>query len=92
MSEKRVVIVRESAGLTKTSDKKTVEALNKYIERPSGSTVLILCDSSPDKRKKVYKTLKEQGAIVDYDKLNKIDLENGLAAGLSWQANGQARG
>ena len=28
MSEKRVVIVRESAGLTKTSDKKTVEALN----------------------------------------------------------------
>lgn len=75
MSEKRVIIVRESAGLTKTSDKKIVEALNKYIERPSGSTVLILCDSSPDKRKKIYKTLKEQGAIVDYDKLNKIDLE-----------------
>lgn len=75
MSEKRVVIIREGTGLTKISDKKTVDALNRYIDRPAETTVLILCDSSPDKRKKIYKTLKSQNAIVDFEKLSKIDLE-----------------
>ncbi|MEG0378799.1 MAG: DNA polymerase III subunit delta, partial [Eubacterium sp.] len=75
MSEKRVIIIREGTGLTKMSDKKTVDTLNKYIDHPADTTVLILCDSTPDKRKKLYKTLKNQNTIVDFEKLGKIDLE-----------------
>ena len=36
-------------------------------------------DSKPDKRKKVYKTLKKVAAVVDYEKLNMVELENWIA-------------
>lgn len=75
MSQKRVVIIREETGIVKSSDKKTVAAIEKYLNNPSPSTVLIFYDQLPDKRKKIYKTLKEKAVIVDYQKLNRLELQ-----------------
>lgn len=79
MSEHRVVVLREETGLCHSSDTKTVNAFCAYLENPEPSTILIVHDSKPDKRKKVYKTLKKVAAVVDYEKLNMVELENWIA-------------
>ena len=75
MSERRVVVVREAAQLLKISDKSGMDRVEVYLKNPSPTTVLIVYDKSPDKRKKLYKLFKAQAEIVEYDKLNRTELE-----------------
>ncbi|MEG0509025.1 MAG: DNA polymerase III subunit delta, partial [Eubacterium sp.] len=83
MSDKRIVIIREETLITKTSDKNVIDTLCHYIEKPSPMTVLLIYDKIPDKRKKIYKTLKSRAGIVEYNKLGKLELEKWIGRRLN---------
>ncbi len=61
MSEKQVVIVKEAQDLSRT-----IEQLSSYAKHPQPSTVLVINYKYKkiDKRKALYKALKDSGAIV----------------------------
>ncbi|NAS13121.1 DNA polymerase III subunit delta [Poritiphilus flavus] len=61
MSEKQVVIVKEAQHLSRT-----IENFAKYAESPQPSTVLVICYKYKkiDKRKKLYKTIRDNGGVV----------------------------
>lgn len=66
MAERQVIIVKEAQDLSRN-----IEDLTPYCENPQPTTVLVLCYKykSLDKRKKLYKTLKANGVILDEKKL-----------------------
>jgi DNA polymerase-3 subunit delta len=65
MSEKRVVAVSDFDMAAEDSDE-----LNGYFENFPDSTTLILISSSPDKRRKLFKTIQKYGAEYDFDRLD----------------------
>ncbi|MDO9492267.1 DNA polymerase III subunit delta [Acetobacterium sp.] len=75
MSNKRMVIVREEAQLDKISDKKDLDRIAAYLEKPCPSTLLIIYWEQPDKRKKLYKNLTKAGSLVVFEKLDASDLQ-----------------
>lgn len=75
MSRKRIVIIREEAQLDKISDKKALDRINVYLEKPCLSTLLIIYWEQPDKRKKLYKNLIKTGSLVVFEKLDISDLQ-----------------
>ena len=79
MSAYRVVVVREEVGLMRTSGKETVEAFSDYLSKPEPTTILIVLDSKPDKRKKIYKQFIKNGELVNFEKLSLVELENWMA-------------
>lgn len=66
MAERQVVIVKEAQHLYRT-----IEQLQKYVENPQSTTVLVICYKYKkfDKRKKLYKAVKEKGVIFESKKL-----------------------
>jgi len=66
MAERQVVIVKEAQDLSRTIDK-----LASYAENPQPSTVLVLCYKykKVDKRKAVYKKIKQTGVVFESKKL-----------------------
>jgi len=66
MAERQVVIVKEAQELYRT-----IEQLAKYAENPQPTTVLVICYKYKkiDKRKKLYKTVKECGVVFESKKL-----------------------
>lgn len=70
MAERRVIIVKESQGL-----RGSTERLEKYMEHPASSTVLVLChkNGSIDRRKRLV-TLAQQNGIV-FESKKKRDYE-----------------
>ena len=66
MAERQVVIVKEAQHLSRTIDQ-----LLKYAENPQNTTVLVICYKYKklDKRKKLYKAVKEKGVIFESKKL-----------------------
>ncbi len=66
MAERQVVIVKEAQHLSRTIDQ-----LLKYAENPQPTTVLVICYKYKklDKRKKLYKAVKEKGVIFESKKL-----------------------
>ncbi|SHJ91660.1 DNA polymerase III subunit delta [Pseudozobellia thermophila] len=71
MAERQVVIVKEAQHLTRTIDQ-----LLDYANRPQPTTVLVICYKYKklDKRKKLYKAIKENGVLFESEKLyeNKV--------------------
>ncbi len=61
MAEHQVVIVREAQHLSRT-----IEQLAAYVENPQPTTVLVICYKykTPDKRKKLIKTLRSGAGVV----------------------------
>ncbi|HEA22669.1 hypothetical protein LCGC14_1175240 [marine sediment metagenome] len=66
MAERQVIIVKEGQDLFKT-----IEQLTDYAKNPQPTTVLVICYKYKklDKRKKLYKVIKEQGVIFESKKL-----------------------
>lgn len=66
MAERQVVIVKEAQDLHKTIDQ-----LVDYAENPQPTTVLVICYKykNIDKRKKLYKTIKNSGVVFEGKKL-----------------------
>lgn len=66
MAERQVVIVKEAQHLSRT-----IEQLTAYAENPQPTTILVVCFKYKklDKRKKLYKTVKEKGVIFESKKL-----------------------
>ncbi|KPM33527.1 DNA polymerase III, delta subunit [Croceitalea dokdonensis DOKDO 023] len=66
MAEHQVIIVKEAQHLSRT-----IEQLVAYAEQPQPTTVLVVCYKykTIDKRKKLYKTLKKTGVILESKKL-----------------------
>lgn len=75
MSNKRMVIIREEAQIDKITDKKDLDRISAYLEKPCPSTLLIIYWEQPDKRKKLYKTLINNGCLVVFEKLDASDLQ-----------------
>lgn len=75
MSNKRMVIIREEAQLDKITEKKDLDRISAYLEKPCPSTLLIIYWEQPDKRKKLYKTLIKNGCLVVFEKLDVSDLQ-----------------
>ncbi|MDO4288185.1 MAG: DNA polymerase III subunit delta [Eubacterium sp.] len=80
MSQRRVVVLREETQILKTSDKTIIDRLEAYLKNPSPTTVLVVYDKNPDKRKKLYKAFKEQAQIVEYNKLNHAEFEKWIGS------------
>ena len=70
MSEHQVVIVKEAQKL------KGLEPLEKYVEKPLASTILVFCHKYgvADRRKKVYSELAKVGVVFESKKLRDRDL------------------
>lgn len=66
MAERQVIIVKEAQHLSKT-----IEQLTGYAANPQPTTILVVCFKYKklDKRKKLYKTVKEKGIIFESKKL-----------------------
>ncbi|MDT7830364.1 DNA polymerase III subunit delta [Pricia sp. S334] len=66
MAERQVVIVKEAHHLSRTIDQ-----LLSYAQNPQSTTVLVICYKYKkfDKRKKLYKEIKENGVIFESKKL-----------------------
>ncbi|MEX2350187.1 MAG: DNA polymerase III subunit delta [Flavobacteriaceae bacterium] len=71
MASYQVIIVKEAQELART-----IENLTAYCEQPQPTTILVLCYKYKkiDKRKKLYKTIKANGVVLDEKKLyeNKV--------------------
>ena len=70
MSEHQVVIVKEAQKL------KGLEPLEKYVEKPLASTILVFCHKYgvADRRKKVYSEMAKVGVVFESKKLLDRDL------------------
>lgn len=79
MSPYRVVIVREETGLCHTADAQLIDPLMSYLKKPEPTTILILCDTKPDKRKKIYKAIQKTATVVTFEQLTLVELENWIA-------------
>lgn len=66
MADRQVVIVKEAQDLSRTIDK-----LESYVENPMTSTVLVFCYKykTLDKRKKMTKSLAQNGVVYESKKL-----------------------
>jgi DNA polymerase-3 subunit delta len=66
MAERQVVIVKEAQHLSRT-----IEQLAAYAENPQVTTVLVLCYKYKkiDKRKKLYKAVRDNGVVLESKKL-----------------------
>ena len=66
MAERQVVIVKEAQELSKT-----IEQLEKYVENPQTSTVLVIAYKykTLDRRKKVTKLMEKNGLVYESKKL-----------------------
>ncbi|MBW7887820.1 MAG: DNA polymerase III subunit delta [Bacteroidetes bacterium] len=60
MAERRLVVVKE---FEKLNDN---EILESYIEKPLDSTILVLVDSKPDFRKKLYAALRKSALCAEF--------------------------
>ncbi len=74
MSQRRIIIIRESVNLGQLKNKKDEEALIEYFEKPNESTLLLIYWEKADKRRKLYKMIDKFGRILDFQKLNERDL------------------
>ena len=85
MAERQVVIVKEAQDLARTIDK-----LSDYAENPQPTTVLVLCykHKTLDKRKKVYKTIKKSGVILDSKKLYENQVSDWIVRNLKSRSLG----
>ena len=65
MAEYRVVVVKEAQNL------KSLEPLEKYVAKPVGSTILVLChkNGSIDRRKKFISVAEKVGVVFESKKL-----------------------
>lgn len=70
ISEHQVVIVKEAQKL------KGLEPLEKYVEKPLASTILVFCHKYgvADRRKKVYSEMAKVGVVFESKKLRDRDL------------------
>jgi DNA polymerase-3 subunit delta len=75
MAEYQVVIVKEAQNLTKTIDN-----LQKYVENPSKTTILVLAykQKTLDKRKTFYKSLEKNGIVFTADKIKEKNVYDWL--------------
>lgn len=80
MSPYRVVVIRETTELCHTSDTATIDLFLDYLNHPEKTTIMIVCDPKPDKRKKIYKELSKASYHVEFNKLNLVELENWVTA------------
>ena len=78
-SEKRVVIVKEAQQL------KNIELLDKYLDNPQKSTVLVISykGKSIDKRKKFGKNLKNKCVVLESNKLYENKIQSWIASYVS---------
>lgn len=70
MAERRVVIVKEAQAL------KNMDALEKYLDKPSPTTVLVLCfkNGTVDRRKKWVSKAEAVGVVFDSKKKRETEL------------------
>ncbi len=66
MAEKQVIIVKEAQDI-----KGDMDILEKYLENPTPTTVLVICFKykTVDKRKRIAKLIKEKGVLLESKKL-----------------------
>ncbi|WP_130806602.1 DNA polymerase III subunit delta [Senegalia massiliensis] len=77
MSEKKLVVINDPSWFSKQAKIEETKDLLSYLDKPSTSTILIfnIKRSSIDKRKKIVKTIKKQGGIIEFDKIRGSELE-----------------
>lgn len=76
-AERKVVLVKNAPYFQKTKNGlagKDEDKLLHYLSEPSSSTIMIFHSAGDlDKRRKVYKTAKKTGKIIDFSKFNDVD-------------------
>ena len=73
LSDKRMVILEESVFLSTTGKADGEDQFLEYLKNPLDTTVLVIINSSPDKRKKLYKALQNH-TVVEFNPLSDSEL------------------
>ncbi len=73
LSDKRMVVLDESVFLNTTGKADGEEQFLEYLKNPLDTTVLVLLNASPDKRKKLYKALQNH-TVVEFNPLSDAEL------------------
>lgn len=79
MSEFRVVVLRQEMEIFQNSDPIFIDELCEYLKNPEPTTILIIYAPQPDKRKKIWKAMEKNVSIVNYEKLNRRELEKWIS-------------
>ena len=76
MAERQVVVVREAQNI------RDIDELASYVEKPSPSTILVLCHKykTIDKRKKLYKAIQKNGVYLESKPLYESQVPNWIIA------------
>ncbi len=72
MGERRLVVVKSE--FLNNLDDQTLKSLEEYLKNPLETTIFILIDEKPDKRRKAYKTLVKYGEVIDFSGLDRAGL------------------
>ena len=67
MSEKRLVVLKDTSLLAAKSSAEEGKLLSDYLEKLPGSTVLVMCyEGEPDRRRTMYKQTKKLGKVSEF--------------------------
>lgn len=72
----RRVIVMKNLGLFEKKKADFAKKLAEKLENIPETTYVIIVENAPDKRVKLFKTIKKQGSICEFSKLNEGELVN----------------
>lgn len=80
MNPYRMVIVDSEAGFLSGKTTTEQEKIIKYLQDPAPSTILVINEKKPDKRTKFIKTILSHVATVEFEKLQRSELEKWIRA------------
>lgn len=67
MADKRLLVVSDCTVLTTKGSAEEAKKITAYLDKMPESTVLVLCtDGTPDKRRSLYKRVKELGEVREF--------------------------
>ena len=91
MASQQVVIVKEAQELTEWRKKETSEQLEKYVENPVASTVLVFAfkNKKPDGRLSAVKKIKSLGGFIEYKKISERKLPDWIMSYTKSEASGE---
>lgn len=74
MAPRKVVIISQSEAFSKSVSAEKKDLFVRIFENLSDDTVIVMKESSVDKRGSVYKSAKKHGTVVEFNRLNESDL------------------
>ncbi|MBF7096567.1 DNA polymerase III subunit delta [Alkalibacter mobilis] len=79
MSDRRMVLVSDSPLFFGGGSDKELDNLIEYIKSPNKSTSLVFLNRTVDSKRKLFKALQKNAALIESNKLNRSDLQKWIS-------------